>query len=74
MLTQDPWDSTIDQYCALNAQVARVACDEKIGADRYGSLKITKTYNALRVLFLTENKLYMHLKLVNNHKKTARKG
>ena len=37
MLTQDPNDGTIDQYCALNAQVARVTCDKIFGLDRYES-------------------------------------
>ena len=62
MLTQDPWDSTVDQYCALNAHVAKVACDDQIGENRYNSLKIEKTYNALRLLFMIENKLYLYLK------------
>lgn len=41
---------------------------------RYASLKLTKTYNTLRLLFLTENKLFMHFKELHNHKKTTRKG
>ena len=71
MLTQDPWDTTIDQYCALNAHVSRVACETIIGENRYSTLKMEKNYNALRLLYLIENKLYVHLK--NNVKKTIKK-
>ena len=72
MLTQDPWDTTIDQYCALNAHVARVACEDKISENRYSALKIEKNYNALRLLFMIENKLYIHLK--NTVKKNVKKN
>jgi hypothetical protein len=72
MLTQDPWDTTIDQYCALNAHVARVACEDKIGEGRYTALKIEKNYNVLRLMFMIENKLYIHLK--NNVKKSIKKN
>jgi len=61
LLTQDPNDNTIDQYCALNAQVARVACEASIGPTRYESskypLRIERAYNTLRHLFLIESKL-----------------
>lgn len=72
MLTQDPWDTTIDQYCALNAHVSRVTCENKIGENRYSTLKIEKNYNALRLMFMIENKLYIHLK--NNVKKNVKKS
>ena len=62
MLTQDPKDDTIDQFCALNSQVASFACKEEIGETRYTSLKIEKSYNALRMLFMVENKLLILLK------------
>lgn len=87
MLSQDPWDRTIDQYCALNAQTARVACENKLGANgeeviprtkkidqtqRYPMLKITKSYNTLRLLFLVESCLFYQLKHTN--RKTMRKN
>ena len=66
MLSQDPWDETINQYVALNSQVAREACKENIGEDRYHSLKLLKTYNALRLFSRIETKLFVacqkHLK------------
>ena len=55
MLTQDPWDNTVDQFCALNAQVARVACDEQLGATRFDDLKPQKAYTAMRLLFSLES-------------------
>lgn len=70
MLTQDPWDTTIDQYCALNAHVSRVLCEDVLGDKRYVTLKVDKNYNALRLLYLIENKVYIHLK--NNVKKNIK--
>ena len=61
MLTQDPNDDLIDKFAALNTQVAKVACFDNIGDPRYYSLKVEKTYNALRLLYLIENKMFLTL-------------
>lgn len=58
MLTQDPYDDTVDMFAALNTQVARAACEENIGKSKYASLKIEKTYNALRLLTKIETYLF----------------
>jgi hypothetical protein len=39
-----------------------MACLDNIGDPRYYSLKIVKSYNAFRLLYLTENKLFLMLK------------
>ena len=62
MLTQDPNDDLIDKFGALNCQVAKVACSDNIGDPRYYSLKLEKVYNALRLLYLIENKMFLTLK------------
>ena len=76
LLTQDPNDTTIDQYCALNAQVARVTCEAAFGADRYESpkypLRIERTFNTLRLLFLIESKLWIAIRAQKGGK--AKKG
>ena len=59
MLTQDPFDEMIDQYVCLNAWVAREACKQNIGEDRYNSLKVNKTYNALRLIHKIESRLFI---------------
>jgi hypothetical protein len=41
--------------------VASLACEDKIGTTRYSSLKIEKSYNAFRMLFMVENKLFILL-------------
>jgi pimeloyl-ACP methyl ester carboxylesterase len=74
MLTQDPKDDTIDQFSALNAQVASFACEEEIGETRYSSLKIEKSYNAFRMLFMVENKLFILLKHQSKHIKKNQKA
>jgi hypothetical protein len=52
--------------------VSRVACEEILGENRFNALKIDKNYNALRLLYMIENKLYVHLK--NNVKKNIKKN
>jgi hypothetical protein len=42
--------------------VAKVACSDNIGDPRYYSLKLEKTYNALRLLYLIENRMFLTLK------------
>lgn len=73
MLSQDPKDTIVNQYCALNAQVARVACDNLIGENRFNTarhpLKIEKSLSALRLLFLIEAKLNL---LIRKQGKTKR--
>ena len=62
MLSQDPWDEMIDLYAALNVQVAKVACEENIGQSRHQSLKIIKTFNAMRLLAVIDTSLNVYLK------------
>lgn len=62
MLSQDPCDEMVDQYCALNAHVAKLACHENIGEKRHTSLKILQTYNAMRVLYKIDSFLFVELK------------
>jgi hypothetical protein len=59
--------------------VARVASKGEFGADRYSALKVEKSYNALRLLFLVENLLYLQIKhqnkkLPKKDKKSQRKN
>ena len=74
MLTQDPWDNTIDQFCALNTEVARTAMDLKFGEDRFESLKINESYPALRLLFQLENLMHAQvIQQVNQARKATLK-
>ena len=62
MVSQDPNDEIVDEYCALSTQSARLACEDYIGQTRYCSLKINKTFNAIRMLMKVETKLFLLLK------------
>ena len=62
MLTQDPWDNTVDQFCALNAQVAKVAAFSKGKEPVIFNELIEKTYKAMRTLIFVENKLCLSLR------------
>ena len=62
MVSQDPNDEIVDQYCALNTHAAKRACEEYIGETRYSSLKILKTFSAIRMLINVETKLFILLK------------
>lgn len=78
ILTQDPQDSIVDQYCALNAQVAKLACNSILGPSHLynarHSLNPERGFSALRLLFLIEAKLNLQIKKSPRKKSSGTAG
>lgn len=62
MLTQDPWDTTIDQFSALSSQFALRACSD---VQTFDSAQLAHFYHILKTLFWLDTKLYVACKFYN---------
>jgi len=49
----------VNQFASLSSNVSKLACDDFIGTSRYASLKIAKVFEALKMLYVLDSKLYV---------------